>query len=337
MTVTDPRPRLIVLAGPTGVGKTELALQIAEVFGGEIISADAMQVYRFMDIGTAKPTIDQRSRIRHHLLDVVDPDEPFNAALFIEHAQTVIEELHRRCKPVFIVGGTGLYIKALLGGLFVGPRADETLRASYRAVLSAHGPAHLHEELKRKDEQAARRINPNDAVRIMRALEVLEISGQSIIAQHQQHHFNLRRYDYLKIGLTMERQALSDRIRQRTDRMMASGFVEEVRHLLAMGYAGSLKPMQSLGYRHIIRYLDGRQDLPDVVAAIVRDTRRYAKRQMTWFGSDREMVWFRPGDREDIVKSEINVYQSEINVYQTVENFLSQGCRQHLPNSQSGA
>jgi tRNA dimethylallyltransferase len=302
MTIADPKPRLIVLAGPTGVGKTELALQLAAAFEGEIISADAMQVYRLMDIGTAKPTSEQRSLVKHHLLDVADPDEPFNAALFIKQAQPVIGALHAERKPIFVVGGTGLYIKALLGGLFAGPQADETLRASYRAVLSAHGPACLYEELKKKDEQAARRINPHDAIRIIRALEVFEISGQSIVEQHRQHHFGETRYDYLKIGLMMERQPLFDRIGQRTDQMMTGGFVEEVRHLLALGYAASLKPMQSLGYRHVTRYLEGLHDLPAAIAAIKRDTRRYAKRQMTWFGSDREMIWFRPDERDAIAK-----------------------------------
>jgi tRNA dimethylallyltransferase len=303
MTVADSKPRLIILAGPTAVGKTELALQLASAAGGEIMSADAMQVYRRMDIGTAKPTSEQRSLVKHHLLDVVDPDEPFNAALFIKQAQPVIEALHAERKPIFVVGGTGLYIRALLGGLFAGPQADETLRASYRATLSAHGPAYLYEKLKRKDEQAARRINPNDAVRIMRALEVFEISGQSIVEQHRQHHFGQRYYDYLKIGLLMERQPLFDRIGQRTDHMMTGGFVEEVRHLLASGYAASLKPMQSLGYRHVVRYLDGLHDFPTTVQAIKRDTQRYAKRQMTWFGSDREMIWFRPDDRDAIAKT----------------------------------
>jgi len=303
MTIADPKPRLIIFAGPTGVGKTGLALQLASAAGGEILSADAMQVYRFMDIGTAKPTSEQRSLVKHHLLDVADPDEPFNAALFIKQAQPVIGALHAERKPIFVVGGTGLYIRALLGGLFDGPQADETLRASYREALSAHGPAYLYEKLKRKDEQAARRINPHDAVRIMRALEVFEISGQSIVEQQRQHHFGQRRYDYLKIGLMMERQPLFDRIGQRTDQMMTGGFVEEVRHLLALGYAASLKPMQSLGYRHLARYLEGLHDLPAAIAAIKRDTRRYAKRQMTWFGSDREMIWFKPDERDAIAKT----------------------------------
>jgi tRNA dimethylallyltransferase len=230
---------------------------LALAAGGEIINADAMQVYRFMDIGTAKPTAQQRARVRHHLIDLVDPDEPFNAALYIERAEPVIEALQRGRKPVFVVGGTGLYIKALLGGLFAGPRADESLRASYRDMVSVHGPDYLYEKLKKKDEQAARQIHPRDTLRIMRALEVMEISGQSIVEQHRRHEFGERRYDYLKIGLTLERPALFENIGSRCDRMIAQGLVEEVRHLLAMGYAGSLKPMQSLGYRHIVRYLEG--------------------------------------------------------------------------------
>lgn len=303
MTLIAPKPRLIVLAGPTGIGKTELAIHLAEAAGGEIISADAMQVYRFMDIGTAKPTAAERSRVNHHLLDVVDPDQPFNASLFIKRAQPIIEDLCRRQKPIFIVGGTGLYIRALLGGLFDGPEADESLRASYREALSVHGKAYLYEKLRRRDEQAARQINPNDAVRIIRALEVLEISGQSIVEQQRRHHFGERRYDYLKIGLMMERQPLFDRIAQRTDQMMKGGFVEEVRHLLAMGYAESLKPMQSLGYKHIVRYLEGIHDLPATIQAIKGDTRHYAKRQMTWFGPDPEINWFKADDRDGIAKT----------------------------------
>jgi tRNA dimethylallyltransferase len=303
MTPVDLKPRLIVIAGPTGVGKTETALQLAAAAGGEIISADAMQVYRFMDIGTAKPTLRQQSRVRHHLLDVVNPDEPFNASMYIDYAQPVIENLHAGHKPIFVVGGTGLYIKALLGGLFDGPRADETLRASYRRMLAERGHAYLYEELRKKDEQAARRINPRDTVRVMRALEVIEISGRSIVDQHALHAFRQRRYDCLKIGIMMERHDLSDRIGQRTNRMIADGLVDEVSGLLQRGYAETLKPLQSLGYRQIVRHLQGLQDLNTTIEAIKKDTFRYAKRQMTWFRADREMTWFMAHDRNAVEKS----------------------------------
>jgi len=300
MNAVDSKPRLIVIAGPTGVGKTGIALQLAAVFGGEIISADAMQVYRLMDIGTAKPNMHQRSLVRHHLLDVVAPDEPFNAALFVQWAQPVIEDLHRRQKPIFVVGGTGLYIKALLGGLLAGPEADPGLRKTYREELSQYGRAYLYEKLKNRDEQSARRIHPNDTVRIIRALEVIEISGQSIVEQQKRHGFREKRYDCLKIGLKMARKGLFDRIDGRTDHMMTEGLVEEVRSLLAMGYNESLKSMQSLGYKQIARHLNGVYDLPAAIQRIKRDTRHYAKRQMTWFGSDPEMTWFDPDDRVGI-------------------------------------
>lgn len=321
MTDCASKPRLIILAGPTAVGKTETALHLAAATGGEIISADAMQVYRLMDIGTAKPTVQQRERVRHHLLDVADPDEPFNASLFIRHAQPVIERLHAARTPIFVVGGTGLYIRALLGGLFDGPEADENLRLSYREALSVHGPVRLHAELKKKDPEAARRIHPHDTVRIIRALEVFELSGRSIVEQHLQHRFSVRRYDCLKIGMMTERQSLFDRIARRTDRMMAEGFVDEVHRLLVMGYAGTLKSMRSLGYRHVVRHLQGMVDLSGMVHAIKGDTRRYAKRQLTWFGSDPEMIWFRPEDGDAIAE--------------TVASFLSEGSARSGTNPQN--
>lgn len=303
MTIADEKPRLIVVVGPTGAGKTKAALSLAAEMNAEIVSADAMQVYRHMDIGTAKPTSEQRARIRHHLLDVVAPDEPFNASLFITTAQPVIADLHAQGKNIFVVGGTGLYIKALLGGLFTGPQANKALRASYRKALSLYGPAYLHEELSRKDRQAAQRINPRDFVRVIRALEVIEISGKSIVEQHGRHEFGERRYDYLKIGLQLERGLLFDRIAQRTDAMIREGFAGEVRRLLQMGYAESLKSMQSLGYKQMVNSLQGRQDLIAATEEIKSATRRYAKRQMTWFGADKEIAWFEPDDLRAMEKS----------------------------------
>ena len=292
----DPKPRVILLVGPTGVGKTRLALEMAGRFGGEIVSADSLQVYRGMDIGTAKPTPEERQRIPHHLIDVVDPDQPFDASQYCDLAREVIARLHRKKKPVFVVGGTGLYIRALLGGLIAGPGADEALRQTLREELKRWGNSSLYEKLRMRDEKAAAQIDPHDGVRIIRALEVLELTGRSIVDHQKDHRFREQPYDVLKIGLMLDRDQLLENIGMRTDRMIEDGFVEEVRGLLAMGYDGSLKPMQSLGYRHICAYLAGGGDLEGTLRMIKRDTYRYAKRQMTWFAAEREIVWLSPAD-----------------------------------------
>lgn len=289
-------PKLIVILGPTAVGKSALALELAHACGGEIISADSMQVYRGMDIGTAKPGREDRARVPHHLIDVVDPDEPFNAALFVEQAGRVIDRLHRLGKPVFVVGGTGLYIRALLGGLLGGPGPDEALRAQWKAVRDEKGVHHLHDELRRLDPRAAARIHPHDAVRIVRALEVFALTGESIVGKQGGHRFAERRYRSLKIGLRLEREALFARIEARVDAMIVAGLADEVAGLAARGYDASLKPMQSLGYRHIGGYLRGEVDLPGAVRRLKRDTRHYAKRQQTWFAPDPEIRWFSPSD-----------------------------------------
>jgi tRNA dimethylallyltransferase len=293
-----PKPRLICILGPTGVGKSAMALELADRWGGEIVSADSMQVYRQMDIGTAKPTPEERRWIPHHLLDVVNPDEPFDVSLYIRLANGIIADLQRQERPVFVVGGTGLYIRALLGGLIDGPGADEMLRRELKQEMNHRGMAHLYQRLRTRDSGAADRIHPHDGVRIIRALEVLELTGRSIVAHQQEHRFREAPYKVLRVGLCLDRERLNDRIERRTDRMIENGFVEEVRRLLATGYDGSLKPMQSLGYRHIIAYLVGKGDLGEAVRLIKRDSCRYAKRQMTWFAADREVGWLDPGDVE---------------------------------------
>jgi len=292
------KPRVICIVGPTGVGKTAMALELADRWGGEIVSADSMQVYRHMDIGTAKPTPEERRRIPHHLLDVVDPDETFDASRYCDLARAAIALLHRQKRPVFVVGGTGLYIRALLGGLIEGPGANEVLRRELKQEINQKGKAHLYQRLRTMDPGAADRIHPHDGVRIIRALEVLELTGRSIVDHQQGHHFGECPYEVLKIGLRLDREQLNDRIERRTDRMIAEGFVEEVRRLLDMGYGESLKTMQSLGYRNLVSFLAGRQSLEEAVRQIKRDSCRYAKRQMTWFAADREGGWLDPGDVE---------------------------------------
>jgi len=292
----DAKPRVILLVGPTAVGKTRMAMKMAELFGGEIVSADSMQVYRKMDIGTAKPTLEERRLIPHHLIDVVDPDQPFDVSQYCDLARKVIAGLQKEKKTVFVVGGTGLYIKALLGGLIAGPGADEALRQTLRAEMEKQGPLCLYEKLRRKDQKAAARIDPHDSVRIIRALEVLELTGRSIVEYQQRHRFQEQPYTVLKIGLMPDRTVLHETIDKRTDRMISNGFIDEVRQLLERGYSRSLKPMQSLGYRHVCTFLAGERDLDETVRSIKCDTFRYSKRQMTWFSADRQISWQDPGD-----------------------------------------
>jgi len=294
------KPRLIVILGPTAVGKTTAAIALARESGGEIVSADSMQVYRLLDIGTAKPTLEEQSLVKHHVIDVVNPDEQFNAATFIKLAERTIGTLNETGKPIFVVGGTGLYIKALLGGLFEGPDADEDLRKLYRQELKQFGNTYLYEKLKEKDAQAAAQIDRNDIPRIIRALEVLELCGISIVDKQRAHHFGDNLYDFVKIGLMVERTELYKRIDQRTEKMIDVGLVDEVERLLAMGYHENLKPMQALGYKHIARLIKGSCNLADAVKMIKRDTRHFAKRQMTWFGRDGEIAWFAPSDTDAI-------------------------------------
>jgi tRNA dimethylallyltransferase len=297
-----PKPRLVILLGPTGVGKTEMALNMAGQWGGEIVSADSMQVYRGMDIGTAKPTLEERMRIPHHLLDVVDPDEPFHASRYCDLAREVIGRLHKEGKPVFVVGGTGLYIRTLLGGLIDIPGADESFRLAMKEEVKQGGLPRLYDKLRTRDAKAAGQISPRDAVRIIRALEVLELTGRSIVDHQREHRFRDEPYDALKIGLMLTREELQARIVKRTDRMIAEGFAEEVERLLARGYDRSLKPMQSLGYRHLAAHLAGEGDLDAAIRLIKRDTSRYAKRQMTWFAAEQGTIWLAPEDHDAAAK-----------------------------------
>lgn len=301
------RIRIILITGPTGSGKTETAIGLAKEFNGEIISADSMQIYRFMDIGTAKPTKEQQEAVKHHLIDVVNPDESFNAAIFMNLAAEAIVELELKKKVIFLVGGAGLYIKALLGGLFQGPGADENIRNFYRMELKKHGKGYLYEKLKEKDQKAAAAIDKNDIARIIRALEVIEQCGDSIVNKQSNHKFGENRYDCLKIGIFMERDRLYERIDQRVEAMIMKGFIEEVQCLLAKGYNDSLKPMQSLGYKHIVNYIKGSYTLDEAIRIMKRDTRHYSKRQMTWFGADKGINWISITDK-DTIKRKIETF-----------------------------
>ncbi len=296
------KPRIIIIAGPTGVGKSSLALLMARQFGGEIVNSDAMQVYRHMDIGTAKPGRDELLEIRHHLIDIVDPDEEFNAALFAAKAGEAILELDCQGRPAIVAGGTGLYIKALTRGLFKAPGADPALRKRFREVIRKEGTGALHRELALKDPEAAAKIHPHDAVRIIRALEILEKSGETVTEKHREHGFREEPYETLKIGLSIDRKGLYERIDSRCREMVDRGLIREVEGLIKMGYGRELKPMQSLGYRQIVRYLHKEYELDAALEEMMRETRRYAKRQLTWFRADPEIEWHEPADIEAIQK-----------------------------------
>jgi tRNA dimethylallyltransferase len=290
-TFETGRPRVVLLVGSTGVGKSALAIELAEAFGGEIVSADSMQVYRYMDIGTAKPTLSERERVRHHLIDVVTPDEPFHASLYRTLGRKAIDQLHREGKPIWVVGGTGLYIKALTQGIFKSPEIDPSVRLRLKREAEKEGRDALYRRLEKVDPATASQLHPNDLFRTIRALEVFESTGDTISFYREQHGFGERPYPMLKVGLEMDRNLLYDRIDKRVDQMIEKGFLQEVERLIEMGYGPELKPMQSLGYKQMCQFLLKRIDWGEAVRQMKRDTRRYAKRQWTWFRADPEILW----------------------------------------------
>lgn len=280
---------IVVILGPTGVGKTDTGVLVAEAIGAEIISADSMQVYLEMDIGTAKPTQEQQAQVPFHLIDVANPDEQFTAAQFQALALNAMRSIQARGKQVLIVGGTGLYIRALLCGFSLAPPAnDPNVRKQLQEEAQTSGLEALYKRLQAVDPEAARRIHPNDAVRIIRALEVFELTGQPISKQQTRQAF---RQPVLKFGLTLPRAELYERIERRVDAMLTAGFLQEVEALLAKGYSASLSSMKSLGYKHLSAYLQGKCTFEGAIALLKRDTRRFAKRQMTWFRQEPDVLW----------------------------------------------
>ncbi|MBI3754528.1 MAG: tRNA (adenosine(37)-N6)-dimethylallyltransferase MiaA [Deltaproteobacteria bacterium] len=291
--------KLIVIVGPTASGKSALAVELAERFNGEIVSADSMQVYRAMNIGTAKPMQGQRERVAHHLIDAADPDEEFTAARYREEASRAIHEIRERGRNVFVVGGTGLYIRALTRGLFQGPGSNPRLR---RKLASENlGPGYLYEKLKEVDPDAAAKIHPNNLTRVIRALEVYSLTSKPISAFQKEHSFSEEPYEALNIGISVERNFLYKAIEDRVDSMIKAGLAGEVRRLLDMGYSPDLKAMGGLGYKEMIGYIQNKYSLEYAVLEIKKNTRRYAKRQMTWFRREADIRWFAPDKKEDIM------------------------------------
>jgi tRNA dimethylallyltransferase len=282
-----------VLAGPTGVGKTALAIRLAQELGAQIVNADSLQVYRELDIGTAKPTWEERALVPHHLMDVVFPDQDFDAADFCQQGRWILAELHTRRVSPLVVGGTGLYIRSLLYGIFDDGVRDDTCRQQIQEDLAVQGLSTLYARLGHLDPETAARLHPQDAFRIIRALEVITATGRKMSEQQQQHGFADCPYRVLMICLDRPREELYSRIDARVETMLAQGLVPEVQDLRRR-YPADLKPLQSLGYRHVSAYLDKKLAWSEMVEQFKRDTRRYAKRQLTWFRADATCHWLEP-------------------------------------------
>ena len=300
--ITQP---VLVLVGPTAIGKTALSLELALSYDCEIVSMDSMQVYRFMDIGTAKATADDRSLVPHHLIDIVDPDEEYDAERFVTDSCAAIQDIHARNKIPLLTGGTGLYLRALNEGLFAGGQQYPEIRAHLKARLAQEGNLILHKELTLYDCISANKIHVNDTHRLIRALEIYYGSGrpwsQHLLLQAKEKRAP-RFTRLLQIGLTCDRKLLYERIDKRSYSMIHAGFEHEVRGLLEAGFKAELSSMMSIGYRHMVNFIKGIWDMREVERILARDTRRYAKRQLTWFYNTDNIVWFEVAEPVKIMK-----------------------------------
>ncbi len=282
------------IVGPTGAGKSALAMEVAERSNCEIINADSRQFYRGMDLGTAKPSAQDRRRVPHHLIDVCNPGEPLDVAEFAQIARAAIEEIAARGRNPLVVGGSGLYLRVIRGGIFRGPAASSDIRGRLAKIAAQRGVAHLHRQLREIDPEAANRIGVNDLYRIVRAIEVFELTGENISAHQRRHRFADNGYDTLTVGVEVERKKLYEAIDRRFDAMVAAGLVGEVRALVEAGYSPGKPPLSTIGYKQIAVHLRGEIALADAVALAKQESRRLAKRQITWFRREPEIVWLDP-------------------------------------------
>ena len=303
--------KICILAGPTAVGKTEISLALAKSLCGEIISADSAQVYKYMDIGTAKLKEEEMQGIRHYMIDEVTPDMDFSVAQFREKAELYIKDINDRGKLPIITGGTGLYINSLLNNLeFTDSISDEVYRKEMQETAQVKGNEYVHAMLEAVDPASYKRLHPNDLRRVIRALEVYKHTGRPISYFQEESRKQPPRYDFAYITLTMDRRKLYERIDQRVDKMMASGLVEEVEGLIKRGYGRELNSIQALGYKEIADYLHGLITKDEAVRILKRDTRHYAKRQLTWFRGDKRVNWVDVGSffRKEVIVENIIRY-----------------------------
>lgn len=320
--VTDAvlaRRPLFVLLGPTAVGKSRVAVQVAARLGTDVLSADSRQVYRGMDIGTDKPTEAEREGVPHRLIDLVEPDQAFNTGRYRQAALMEIDRLYEVGRLPFIVGGTGLYIRTLVRGLCPAPQADPALRAELLAFSRAQGRDRLYAELVRVDPETAARMHPNDEAKVLRALEVHRLSGLPFSMMHKQHAFQDQAFASLLIGLQRPREILYRRIEERIDWQLAHGMVEETRTLLSRGYGRHLGAMKGLGYRQVAAYLAGEYDYEEMVRRFKRDTRHFAKRQMTWFRKEPDIEWMTVDEVEPLARTAERVVERVRHFLRTLE------------------
>ena len=302
----DNSSAIVVVAGPTASGKSDLALRLAQEFDGELICSDSMQVYRQFDIGTAKPTLSEQKLVPHHQLDLIDPDGNYSAGKYERDTSIIIQQIQQRGHLPILVGGTGLYYRALMYGISNIPKIPGKLRQDLFSLQEEHGTSYCWEQLQKHDPQTAKRLHPNDTSRIMRSLEVVLATGTSIADFQLQQPFAEARYPVLAIAYEWERSLLYERINQRTRKMLKSGWIEEVEMLLE-SYPPELKPLQAIGYREIVEHLQNKLKQEALVKKIQLRTRQYAKRQMTWFRREAKIAWQQPDD-EAAILDKIKVY-----------------------------
>lgn len=306
---------LIILTGPTAVGKSALSIALAKAVNGEIISADSMQVYRQMDIGTAKIMPEEMGGVPHHLIDVLSPKEDFNIVLFQKMAKEAMEKIYEKNKIPILVGGTGFYIQAVLYDIdFTESEEDSPYREELWEIARKDGEEALHQMLKERDPKAAKEIHPNNVKRVIRALEFYKNTGMQISKHNEQQREKESPYEFLYLVLNQDRQILYERIEKRIDQMIEQGLVEEVKGLKEQGCHKDMVSMKGLGYKEILAYLDGECTLDEAVEILKRDTRRFAKRQLTWFRREKEPVWIDKGNyekEEDILKDILNMLEEK--------------------------
>ena len=286
------KENLLVLLGPTAIGKTDVSIDLAKRMNGEIISADSMQIYKYMDIGSAKVTKEEMQGIEHHLVDILNPDEDFTVANYKSRAEKLITEINNKGKLPIIAGGTGLYINSLVYDLnFTQVAPDEKFRSRLENIAEEKGNEFIYEKLAKIDKESSEKISPNDQKRVIRALEIFEVTGKTMSEYNKDFRKPIEDYNLVMIGLNMDRARLYERINLRVDIMMENGLVEEVKSILSMGYYKDLVSMQGIGYKEIIMYLENEITLERSIELIKQKSRNYAKRQLTWFRRDKRIKW----------------------------------------------